>query len=283
MFTGLMPFKFWQGGERAVLKFVSPFPKGNTHMVLFRVLVVVPLLLIPTVAFAWGPLTHVYLGSEVFYLGSFLPAAVLALMRKYRQDFLYGNIMADAILAKKYMPGSKNCHSWDAAVSLLESAGTDSERAFSLGYMSHLAADTVAHGIYTAGRRNLGHTILEFKADSLIDRGYWFEAVAIRKRVQLRNDKFLERSLDRVIFSFNTNKRIFKGVVALSGLHGAGFGAFVDRGLISTAQRGELETLHEESLDRILDVLKNGTRSEVLKESPLACLKRGRVLKAFLN
>lgn len=204
-------------------------------------------------------------------------------MRKYRQDFLYGNIMADTILAKKYMSRSKNCHSWDVAVSLHESAATDSERAFSLGYMSHLAADTVAHGIYTAGSRNIGHAFLEFKADSLIDRGYWFEAVAIRKRVQRRNDEFLERSLERVIFSFKTNRRIFKGVVALAGLNTGGLGTFQDRGIISSVERDELGVLHEESLDRMVDVLKNGSRSEVLRESPIASVKRGRVLKAFLS
>jgi hypothetical protein len=244
------------------------------------VLIATIFVLVPSVAFAWGPLTHVYLGSEIFYLGPLLPPAVLGLMRRYRQDFLYGNLMADTILAKKYICKKKNSHSWDVAVGLYDSAGTDSERAFCLGYLSHLAADTVAHGRFTAGRKNIGHALLEIKADWCVDRVYWYQAFAIRKRVRTRNDAFLEKSLERVIFSFKTNRRIFRGVVALSGLNNVGFGNLKDRGMISLEQRSLIERLHEESLDRILDVLRNGTSSDVLKEDPFGHIRRRRALVA---
>jgi hypothetical protein len=246
---------------------------------LFRLLTVIFFLLIPSYAFAWGPLTHVYLGSEIFYLGSVLPVAVYKLLRRYRQDYLYGNLMADMILAKKYLPSQKNPHSWDMSLELFESARTSAEKAFSLGYMSHLAADTVAHGSYTAGSRNLAHALLELRADSVIDKSYWFQAIGISREVQKRNDLFLEKSLERVIFSFKTNKRIFKGVVLLSCLN--------KEGLIGSAARmkkkNRLEKLHEESLDRIVDVLRNGKRSEVLKENPIGSVRYGRLLTALLK
>jgi hypothetical protein len=246
---------------------------------LFGLLFLFYFILIPSNAFAWGPLTHVYLGSEIYYLGSVLPAAVYGLLRRYRHDYIYGNLMADMILAKKYMPSSRNSHSWDVALRLLESAKTRPERAFSLGYMSHLAADTVAHGRYTAGRHNLEHTFLELSADSVIDRSYWFQAVGTDRKVQARNDAFLERSLDRVIFSFNTNKRIFKGAVLLSRLNEE----WITKNLLPRKSKRMVEGLHEESLERIIDVLQNGERSEVLKKDPIGRIKRGRVLKAILN
>ena len=68
----------------------------------FKLLVVVSFLLLPSLAFAWGPLTHIYLGSEIVSLGSLLPAGVYALIRKYRHDFLYGNLMADIIIGKNF-------------------------------------------------------------------------------------------------------------------------------------------------------------------------------------
>lgn len=248
-----------------------------------RLLLFACFLLVPSAAFAWGPLTHVYLGSEIYYLSSLLPAAVYKLISKYRQDYLYGNLTADIILAKKYLSAEKNPHNWDVALGLMESSETEAERAFSLGYMSHLAADTVAHGRYTAGRRPLHHTLLELRADGRIDRSYWFQAVAIDRKVQVRNDAFLERSLERVIFSFKTNKRIFKGVVALSWLNNGTFYDFIDRNTASFKKKGELEVLQEESLDRIVDVLRNGSRSEVLKKDPIGSIKRAKVLKAFLK
>jgi hypothetical protein len=226
-------------------------------------------ILIPSLAFAWGPLTHVYLGSEMYYFGSLLPVWVFNLLKKYRGDYLYGNLMADIILAKNLLPLEKNSHSWEVAFSLLESSKKSSEKAFSLGYISHLAADTVAHGIYTC-RKNIEHTFIELRADSLIDRKYWVQARGIDRVIQYRNDRFLERSLDRVFFSFKTNKRIFKGMLYLSGLNKEKFGDFIDRNLLIAVKKEDIMKLHEESLDRIIDVLRNGDHSVVLKKNPIA-------------
>jgi hypothetical protein len=220
-----------------------------------------------------------YLGSEVFYLGGLLPTAVYGLIKKYRQDYLYGNIMADAILAKKYLPTKKHSHNWSVAVELLESSQTKPEEAFSMGFMSHLAADTVAHGSYTAGCRGLEHSLLEFRADSTIDRTYWLQALSIRKKVQARNDSFLEKSLERAFFSFKTNRRIFKGFVALSGLNKQVLSNSFMNGLAGFNEETSLEGFHRESIERIVDVLSNGTRSEVLKKNPVAKIKRGWDLK----
>jgi hypothetical protein len=210
-----------------------------------------------------------YLGSEVLYLGALIPSAVFSLIRKYRQDFIYGNIMADIILAKRYMPAEKNSHSWPVALDMLDSAGTDYEKAFCLGYMSHLAADTVAHGTYTAGRRNLEHAYLEYKADSLVGSSYRLQVLALSRRVQLRNDAFLEKSLDNVILSFKANRKIFKGFVALSLLNRQRCGGFREGMLVKGGSADDLMELRRESIDRIVDVLSNGEGSEVLKKNPL--------------
>lgn len=241
-------------------------------------------LAVPSYVFAWGPITHIYLGTEVFFLSSVLPAGIYGLLKKYRSDFLYGNLMADFILGKKYLPPKKNPHNWDVGLRLLESANTHSEKAFSYGYLSHLAADTVAHDTYTRGVRNMEHTFLELRADSVVDRKYWVQAVNIERKVQKRNDLFLERSSPRmVIFSFKANKRIFKGMVILSGLNKEKLGAFIDRNLIiSPASKKEnIQRLHEESLDRIIDVLQNGQKSEVLKKDPIGVHRRGRIIKSL--
>ena len=245
---------------------------------MIKFLIVISFLLVPSLALAWGPLTHVYLGSEIYYFGSLLPAGIYALMRKYRNDFLYGNLMADIIVGKKYLPDEKSSHSWDVALNLFEAAKTQQQKAFVYGYMSHLAADTVAHERLTIGRKNVGHTFLELKADSIVDKKYWFLAIAIDKKVQMRNDIFLEKSLERVMFSFKTNKRIFKSVVLLAGLHQERFSSFIDRNIIVTPRfkKENIKRLHEESLDRIIDLLQNGRESEVLNKNPLGSQKRSR-------
>jgi hypothetical protein len=218
------------------------------------------ILFVPSFAFAWGPMTHIYLGSEIYSYAPLIPAGIMTLLRQYRQDFLYGNLMADIILGKKYLPDDKSSHSWDVGLNLLQQAKKGTEKAFVYGYLSHLAADTVAHEALTEDKWDAGHAWIEMKADSLINKAYWLESVTINKVVQNRNDRFLEGSLDRFIFSFNTNKRIYKGMVFLSV-----FNKQRKRGI----DKKHIRTLHNESIAGIIDLLQNGENASVLNKSPL--------------
>lgn len=229
-------------------------------IIMFFTVFIAGIVLIPSVSFAWGPLTHMYLGSEIFSFAPLIPAGIFALLKKHRQDFLYGNLMADTIIGKKYLPEDKSSHSWDVGLRLLDHAGTWPEKAFAYGYLSHLAADTVAHETLTEDKQNAGHAWAEMKADSMINKIYWVQSVSFSKAVQQRNDRFLSNSLDRFVFSFKTNKRIYKGLVFLSLLNKKRRRG-VDAGFIAQ--------LHDESLARILDLLQNGTDASVLTKSPL--------------
>ncbi|MEW6601944.1 MAG: zinc dependent phospholipase C family protein, partial [Nitrospirota bacterium] len=97
------------------------------------------MLLIPSLADAWGPLTHIYLGYQVIDFGAALvPAGIYAIIKKYRNDFLYGNLSADIILGRRFQTFETNSHSWDIAWKLLGSSKTDRQKAFAYGYLMHL-------------------------------------------------------------------------------------------------------------------------------------------------
>jgi hypothetical protein len=226
----------------------------------FILFLVAGFIFIPSFAFAWGPLTHMYLGNELLNCAPLIPAGILALLKKHRQDFLYGNLMADIILGKKYLPDDKSSHSWDVGLKLLDQAKTWPERAFAYGYLSHLAADTVAHETLTDEKGNMGHTWVEMTADSLIDKTYWLQTVMISRAVRKRSDLLLENSLDSYIFSFKTNKRIYKSMVFLS---------FLNKKRKWGVDKELIQELHEESLARMLELLQNGTESAVLNKNPL--------------
>lgn len=245
-------------------------------MKVFKFCLVLSIVLVPSFAFAWGPLTHIYLGSEILSIGSLLPAGIYAMIRRYRHDFLYGNLMADIIIGKKFLPEDKNPHSWDVALSLFDSATTQQQKAFVYGYMSHLAADTVAHGSFTNDKRNIGHTLRELRADSLIDKRYWIQARKIDRKVQLRNDMFLERSLESAFFSFKTNKRIFKGVLLLSCFNKERVGEFIQRNSLdpSMLTRRNILQLHSDSINRMADILCNGKDADVINESPMVSIRQ---------
>ncbi len=242
----------------------------------FKLLLLVSFLLVPSFAFAWGPLTHIYLGNEIFSLASLLPAGVYSIIKKYRHDFLYGNLMADIIIGKKFLPKDKNPHSWDVALSLFDSAKTRQQKAFVYGYMSHLAADTVAHGSFTNKRRNIGHTLVELRADSIIDKKYWIQAIRIDRSVQTRNDLFLERALESTFLSFKTNKRIFRGVLLLSCFNKERLGNFIQRNAVdpTVLTKRNIEQLQLKSIDRMVDILCNDKSSEVTKKSAMVAVRQ---------
>lgn len=138
----------------------------------------------------------------------------------------------------------------------------------------------MAHNIYTANRKNFAHTLCEMKADSIIDKKYWVQAVEIDRKIQIRNDIFLENFLERFVFSFKTNKRILKGMVFLSIFNRERIGDFIDRNLITTLpMRETIEKLHQDSLDKIIDLFQNWENSEVIKVNPIGNICRGKKIK----
>ena len=253
-------------------------------MIIFKLLIIIYILLLPSFAFAWGPLTHTYLGNELFSFGALLPAGLFKIIKKYRKDFIYGNLMADIIVGKKYLPDHKNSHNWDFTFDLLKAAETKQQKAFVYGYMSHLAADTVAHNIYTLNKKNIRHTLLEMKADCIIDKKYWQQVREIDRNIQIRNDIFLENSIERCIFSFKTNKRILRSMAFLTICYPEKVGDFLDRNVVTYMPvRETIEKLHQESLDKIIDLFQNWEKSEVVKINPSGNMHRRRFLKNNFN
>ena len=87
---------------------------------------------------------------------------------------------ADIINMKAYGGHHNNCHRWTIVEEMRARATTDTEEAFILGYLSHLAADTIAHNHFVpyhlvryARGRGLGHLYWELNADRLIAESRW--------------------------------------------------------------------------------------------------------------
>ena len=181
------------------------------------------LLALPSAAHAWTPGTHIYLGESV--LGSLqqLPSAVADLLRAYPFDFLYGNIAADSSIAKHYAPLGRHCHYWHVGQEIHDLAATDALRAFGLGYLCHLAADTVAHNYFvprqlmiTSSTAAVGHSYWETRVETHLGDAYAKSAKDVILLRHVEADAHLDRIIAPTIFSVRTNRRLFRGMVHLT-------------------------------------------------------------------
>ncbi|MBI5409711.1 MAG: zinc dependent phospholipase C family protein [Nitrospirae bacterium] len=241
------------------------------------------MLFIPSLAHAWGPLTHAYLGYQVLDMGAALiPVGVYRILKKYKNDFIYGNLSADIIFGRRFQGTEKSCHSWSVAWKLLDAAKTDRQKAFAYGYLAHLCADTVVHNLDKSWMP-FKHSLLEVKSESIIDKKYRRRLKGLDKVMQKKHDLLLEDMLERVFFSFKTNKRIFKGLLLLSRLPNyAPLSNFIDNRFPYEIPVDDIYKFRQEALLKTLELLNKGKDSSVVKLHPLGRYKEhplGRYLR----
>ena len=182
---------------------------------------VVLLFMLPDAAWAFGPAAHVYLGRHLLDALTLIPPAIGDLLRAYPQSFLYGSMAADISFAKKYVPAGRHCHFWHVGEEILQAAENDRSRAVGYGYLAHLAADTIAHNFFvprqlmlTASTKALGHAYWEHRLDVQLGSKY----TALAREVVMdydhsEADRLFDSVLSGTIFSFETNRRIFRGMI----------------------------------------------------------------------
>lgn len=183
------------------------------------------IILLPGAAHAWGPATHLEIAQAALDSANMLPAQVRVLLEGFPYDFLYGNIGADIVVGKNLVEELKHCHNWKIGFKLLRKAETGPQEAFAYGYLSHLAADTVAHNNYipemmirSFSTRTLRHIYWEMRFDALADKHVWQMPRKIVKHVDKSNDRLLDSIIEHSPLSFRTNKRIFSSMISIQRL-----------------------------------------------------------------
>lgn len=180
--------------------------------------------LTPETAHAWGPVTHLQLGLEALtHLGRF-EYSLRMVLQSFPYDYLYGCIAADIIFAKGLARLHEHSHNWTVAFGVLEEASTPQQEAFAYGYLSHLAADVVAHNFFipecvvkTYSAKTFRHLYWEVRFDALAKRELWDLSREIARLPQHdEDDQLLEQVVKRTLFSFKTDKRIFHSLLILN-------------------------------------------------------------------
>ncbi len=226
--------------------------------------------------FAWGPATHIGLGRSVLAQIALIPASIAAILSRHTIAYLYGNIAADVVFAKRWSRVKQFCHHWSTGFQLLKSADDDSAKAFAYGYLSHLAADTIAHGKYVPRQivmsecsQNFGHFYWELRADSAQNQSTWNR---LERVIRLNHDvhhSLLRPHIRGTLLSYPVNRLLFDSLNALAVRQ-------TFRRTIGTWGRlsrwplplNILDGYQGESVDRIMSLLVDGPDSPVLREDP---------------
>jgi hypothetical protein len=179
----------------------------------------------PHEALAWGAGIHLQLGSSVLNNLQAIEPAVAAVIAEFPHDFLYGCIAADITIGKKFTHYLLHCHRWRVGKRILENAGTPPHQACAYGYLSHLAADTVAHNYFVPYKvmrsfstLTLKHAYWEMRFEAFVDKEIWEIGRQVSQENYRANDALLRRVLSDTLFSFGTNKRIFNSILLVSRL-----------------------------------------------------------------
>jgi hypothetical protein len=198
-------------------------------MKLQRLLLTIPLagvalaiLLFPTDAQAWGPLAHLSFSAQALQELGVVQPQIRQLLQDFGNEFLYGSLAADIVVGKNMARYLYHCHNWRVGFNVFKHARAGGEQAFALGFLSHLAADTVAHNYYVPfktvasyHKRNTKHAYWELRFDQRMDRGLSRVAREVTKRAYRNHDDYLERMLyQSSVIPFGVSKQLFRSLLA---------------------------------------------------------------------
>jgi hypothetical protein len=229
-------------------------------------------------AWAWGPAAHLQFGMTVLGQLSELAASLRSLLTGQAIPFLYGCVSADIVLAKKLGRKTTHSHNWENGITLIDEAKKPRTRAFALGYVSHLAADTISHNCYVPSKT------IESYDSGILKHMYWellFDRrVATSKTAKLVQeiakgdftdcDEYLESKISSRILDFHTNKKIFNQLLLLQGL------GYWQRLWLSLADRNpwsledrEVRIYSDRSVSAAMSFLKHYRDSEYVSADPV--------------
>ncbi len=229
----------------------------------------------PIAAHAWGPLAHLSFSAQALgQLGAVSPSA-RSLLSEFANEFLYGSLAADIVVGKNLARYAYHCHNWRVGFNVHRAARTRPEQAFTLGFLAHLAADTIAHNYYVPfktlasfHRSTTRHAYWELRYDQRMDRRLAAVAREVSGSAYRGHDELLRRTLRRSsVLPFSLSKRLFGSLLASA--RSTRFQSVSRLALAPHRQLPLADELIAEttrlSVQAILGVLREGERSEATR------------------
>ncbi len=130
-------------------------------------------------ALAWGPAVHTLIALNLLEDARLILPSIAGTLTLFPLEFIYGCLAADFFVGKSKMKRANHAHHWKGGFKFLSEADNEQEAAYAFGFLSHLAADVVAHNFFipnmTSENRALrkkSHLYWEIRADHVVGLKY---------------------------------------------------------------------------------------------------------------
>ncbi|OBQ54874.1 zinc dependent phospholipase C family protein [Halodesulfovibrio spirochaetisodalis] len=232
--------------------------------------------LLPESAYAWGPGVHISIAEWLLSNLSILPASVAHTIATHKDAFKYGALSADIFIGKGSTVVPGHSHNWETGLTLLQNVQSPKLRSYAYGYLSHLAADVVAHNNYvpslmsgapTSGK--FGHVYIEAQADRMVR----WNSNSVRGLFKIPctdHDCELLAATNKNKSGFAIRKQVFRSSVALCG----GYPWKTSLKLIhhtmpGAADRKYLRSMIDASVRSVVNILSKQDKSAVIGVDPI--------------
>ncbi|ACS78095.1 conserved hypothetical protein [Maridesulfovibrio salexigens DSM 2638] len=225
--------------------------------------------------FAWGPGVHMAIGNAVLSNTMQLSDTVAKLLLSNSTLFLYGCLSADIFIGKGSKAKRLHSHNWQTGFNLLNESTDKHLKAYSLGYLSHLAADIIAHNYYvpnlmqqTRSGGRLSHVYIEMLADDRVD---WSaqDAARLFRRANQDADFNLRKHMDAKKYSFLFKKKVFHQTIGLLEYKAVSKSLKISKKVVPALRQAYLRSIIDYSYRLVVDMLNSPQNAVALNFDPI--------------
>jgi hypothetical protein len=239
--------------------------------------------ILPADVWAWGPGIHASLAFGV--IGDFgqVAPAIAGIIRAFPLEYLYGSLAADFFVGKGQKQKQGHSHNWETGFRFLSESGDDREAAYAYGFLSHLAADVIAHNYFipelihrASAPKLMGHLYWEVKADRFVGPFYTRLARDVLTMERLGCDSLLRVAVGKRFSGIRARRHIYTQSVKVSGFLAGLQSVFTNRkGTQYQASSRYLAFMIDLSYRLVRDFLRHPESSPCLSHDPIGSRNLG--------
>lgn len=197
-------------------------------MFLPKVLIVLSIIILKELisadgAWAWGPAVHTVISCNIIGSCSQILPCIASIIQAFPHEYIYGGISADFFIGKGQKKKKGHSHNWEIGFKFLSEVNNEREASYAYGFLSHLAADVVAHNYFVPDLihriskwKRIGHFYSEAVADRFVDPVYLKIAKDVLAMDHVDCDRLLKSTAARNSYGLRAKKHIYTQSVKIS-------------------------------------------------------------------